>query len=323
MWSITPRNKRGSNILVNTNIASDNACSFRNNYWWLVFSVAAELSSCLPFLLPPPIHSLCVVREMPPAFENEVLRNPKPSLVDRSVLELSADKLVPPDIYVDRALLRGRLGSDNLYEAGGPMREHRLPWGDSTDSDSDLVAKAKARFQELQVETETLEEAYRNYQQRAVRSTLAHMLPQRAPSPKAAHLQQLSRSPLRNHIPNPSHIYSPGRSKVSHRTSSSQNAAVASAAVYDIREDVAPTKPKDIFPERAHQIAIQPSFLNKVGFQVESSCGPGHLSSSPYSSPKTSLRRKTAEGNSSFNSLCLSPASELEMKLQESPIDLI
>uniref|UniRef100_A0A671WCM7 OFD1 centriole and centriolar satellite protein n=1 Tax=Sparus aurata TaxID=8175 RepID=A0A671WCM7_SPAAU len=48
------------------------------------------------------------LRQTQQALENEVLRNPKPSLVDRSVLELSADKLVPPDIYVDRALLRAR-----------------------------------------------------------------------------------------------------------------------------------------------------------------------------------------------------------------------
>ncbi|XP_075896233.1 centriole and centriolar satellite protein ofd1 isoform X2 [Nelusetta ayraudi] len=229
------------------------------------------------------------------ALENEVMLNPKPSLVDRSILGLSVDKLVPPDIYVDRALLRGRLASDDLCEAGGAVRGHRLPWDDSIDLDTDPVAKAKARIQELQVEAETLEEAYRNYQQRAVRSTLGYMLPQRARSPQAAHLPQFSGSSLRKHVPGPSHSRSPQRSKVSHTPLSPQNASAASAAVCDVRKGVAATQPRVFFPEGPNQAAIQPLFLKEGGLQDESSSPPRHPSSSWYSSPKTVLLRKTAE----------------------------
>lgn len=261
-------------------------------------------SSCL---------SLCVVGKMLPALENEVMLNPKPSLVDRSILELSVDKLVPPDIYVDRALLRGRLAADDLCEAGGAVWGHRLPWGDSADPDTDPVAKAKARIQELQVEAETLEEAYRNYQQRAVRSTLAHMLPPRARSPQAAHLPQLSGSPLGKRIPYPSHSRSPQRSKVSHTPPSPQNASAISSAVCDIRKAVAPTPPTVVFPEAQNQAAIQPLYLKEVGSQNGSSSPPRHPSAW-YSSPKTALLRKTAEGNNpSCNSLRLQPASKREM----------
>lgn len=243
--------------------------------------------------------------------------NPKPSLVDRSVLGLSVDKLVPPDIYVDRALLRGRLASDDLCQAGGAVREHRLPWGDSADPDTDPVAKAKARLQQLQVEAEALEEAFRNHQQRAVCSSLAHMLPQRARSPQAAHLPQLTGSPLRKHIPSPSQGRSPKRSKVTHTPLSPQNSrAAASAAVCDDWKGVAPAQSRVVFTEGSNQAAIQPLLLKEVGLQDGISSSTRHPSSSWCSSPKTFLQRKTAEGNNpSCNCLRLSQANKLEMKL--------
>lgn len=230
--------------------------------------------------------------------------NPKPSLVDRSILGLSVDKLVPPDIYVDRALLRGRLANDDLCAAGGAARGHRPPWGDSSDPDTDPVAKAKARIQELHVEADALEEAFRTHQQRAVRSTLAHMLPQRALSP------QLSGSPLSKRIPSALRGCSPQRSKVAHTPLSPQNARAASAAACDDWRGVAPTQSRVGFTEGSDRAAVQDG--------INSS--PRHSSSSWCSSPKTTLRRKTAEGNSpSRNGLCLSQASELEMRLQKSP----
>lgn len=241
--------------------------------------------------------------------------NPKPSLVDRSILELSVDKLVPPDIYVDRALLRAQMPSDDLCETGGAMRGHRLPWGDSADPDTDPVAKAKARIRELQVEAEAVEEAYRNHQQRAVRSTLAHMLPQRARSPQAAHLPQLSGSPLTKRIPSPSHGHSPQRSKVTHTPLSLQKATVS-----DDWEGVAPTQSRGIFTEGFARAAIQPLLLKEVGLQDGISSSPKHPSSSWCSSPKTILQRKTAQGNDpSCNGLCPSPAIELMLRLQTSP----
>ncbi|KAK6292535.1 hypothetical protein J4Q44_G00371190 [Coregonus suidteri] len=175
------------------------------------------------------------LRQTQLALENEVLRNPKPSLVDRSVLELSPDKLVPPDIYVDRGVLRAwAAGYDDVCEAGVmPSRGRRPRWGRSSslDSDAELVAGAKARIRELEKEAETLEEAYRNYQQRAV----SHMLPprclstQRAPasprphSPQRQHIShQRPRSPQRQQVTPHPRPHSPQHPQVSHRPLSPQ-----------------------------------------------------------------------------------------------------
>lgn len=144
---------------------------------WLVFYSRRHLS----FL--PPAHLLCAITA---ALENEVLRNPKPSLVDRSVLDFSADKLVPPDIYVDRAVLRASAGYDNVSEAAGAFRRPKSPVIDPPDSNTEVVAAAKARILELQMEADALEDAYRNYQQRAARSTISNMLPPRPLSPQSA-----------------------------------------------------------------------------------------------------------------------------------------
>ncbi|XP_055086831.1 centriole and centriolar satellite protein ofd1 [Periophthalmus magnuspinnatus] len=115
------------------------------------------------------------------ALENEVLRNPKPSLVDRSILEICSDHLVPPDIYVDRTVLKTTAHYD-LSKADGSLQKHT--WGNTLESDMDLIADAKARMLELQREAETIEEAYRNYQQRAVVSNISDMLIPRPLSPQ-------------------------------------------------------------------------------------------------------------------------------------------
>uniref|UniRef100_A0A673ASE6 Uncharacterized protein n=1 Tax=Sphaeramia orbicularis TaxID=375764 RepID=A0A673ASE6_9TELE len=56
---------------------------------------------------------------------------------------------------------------------------------------------SEARIQELQREAETLEEAYRTYQQRAVISTISHMLLPRPLSPQLAHPSHHPDPPLR------------------------------------------------------------------------------------------------------------------------------
>lgn len=151
---------------------------------------------------------LCAIQSITTALENEVLRNPKPSLVDRSVLELSADKLLPPDVYVDRALLRGRVDYDGVCEAGGPSRGHVSLWSDPPpDSDMELVAEAKARIQELQEEAEVLEDAYRSYQQRAVHSSISHMLPPKPLSPQQAYLSHSLSLPPRKQDSQQSYIH--------------------------------------------------------------------------------------------------------------------
>ena len=207
-----------------------------------------------------------------------MLRNPKPSLVDRSVLELGADKLVPPDFYVDGALLRARVGHAHVCEAGGPARGHKTPWSDSPDSDVELVVKAKARIQELQEEAEVLEEAYRNYQQRAVLSTVSHMLP---PRPLSPHRADSHRS------------HTPHKSKVSHRPLSPQR--TPSSAPNDARNTVPPAQPRVTFLEDHNQpqSAVFPdhSLHSLTEFIRDGSSPPSRrLSSTPKH------QRETAEG---------------------------
>uniref|UniRef100_A0A8C9WWY4 OFD1 centriole and centriolar satellite protein n=1 Tax=Sander lucioperca TaxID=283035 RepID=A0A8C9WWY4_SANLU len=248
------------------------------------------------------------LRQTQQALENEVLRNPKPSLVDRSILELNADKLVPPDFYVDRALLRPRVGYDDVCEAGGPMRGHKSPWNDSPDSDMELVAEAKARIQELQEEAETLEEAYRNYQQRAVRSTISHMLPPRPLSPQRAHLSHRPDSPLRKQVSHHSHTHSPLKSKFSHRQPSPQTTRTPSYALYDTRNTVPPSQPRVTFLEDHSQpqstaftdhslhLVTESLFIRDGHPQDASSPPPRRLSSTSHSSSRKEHQREIAEG---------------------------
>ncbi len=242
------------------------------------------------------------------ALENEVLRNPKPSLVDRSVLELSTDKLVPPDIYVDRALLRARVGYDDVCEAGGPLRGHKVPWSDSPDSDMELVAEAKARIQELQREAETLEEAYRNYQQRAVHSTVSHMLPPRPLSPQGAHPAHRPDSPHRKKVPHRSHAHSPHKSKPLRRPLSPQTTRTPSSMPYDTRNAVPPAQPRVTFSEDHNQpqqtvfpdhslYSLTDPLSPRNGQPQDGSSPPSRrLSSTLHSSSTENLQREVSEG---------------------------
>ncbi|KAM9804972.1 centriole and centriolar satellite protein ofd1 [Neosynchiropus ocellatus] len=155
------------------------------------------------------------LRQTQQALENEVLRNPKPSLVDRSVLELSPDRLVPPDAFVERGLLRSRTGHDDVCKAGGLQPSRK----DSPDCDKKLVAEAKAQILELWKEAETLQEAFRNYQQMAAQPSTSQLSPSRpfSPSQLPKLTQQLrpnytpttflsdlrkTSAPARSHVPN-------------------------------------------------------------------------------------------------------------------------
>ena len=269
--------------------------------WSFVLDVNCPLVCFFSFSFFP---FFCVIHLMTAALENEVLRNPKPSLVDRSVLELSADKLVPPDIYVDRAVLRGRMGYDDVYEAGVPSRGHKSPWGEAPDSDVELVAEAKSRIHELQKEAETLEEAYRNYQQRAVRSTISHMIPPRPLSLQQAHLSHRPDSPLRKHI---SH-HSTQKQKVSLKPLSSQMTRTPSPASYDSRNTLPPAQPRVTFSEDQNQpqtsglftdhlhLVAEPLFARHGHTLDESSPPSRHLSSTLHSPPRRKLQRETEEG---------------------------
>uniref|UniRef100_A0A4X2LV13 OFD1 centriole and centriolar satellite protein n=1 Tax=Vombatus ursinus TaxID=29139 RepID=A0A4X2LV13_VOMUR len=126
------------------------------------------------------------LRQTQTALENEVYRNPKPSLVDRSVIDFTSDKIVPHDIYMDH-FLKNQLFSDVVAHSEDIPRsrycQHTRIENASTDADLEFVATTKARVKELEKEAEYLEEAYRNYQQRVIQATMKSPLPARSRSP--------------------------------------------------------------------------------------------------------------------------------------------
>ncbi|NXJ05189.1 OFD1 protein, partial [Odontophorus gujanensis] len=119
------------------------------------------------------------------ALENEVYRNPKPSLVDRSVLDLIDDRIVPHDIYVDSMFLKNPILSDvikgNAVPGSGYHQQLRTRSA-SPDSDLECMAQTRARIKELEKEAEYLEEAYRNYQHRIIQDTAASSTPRKIQS---------------------------------------------------------------------------------------------------------------------------------------------
>uniref|UniRef100_G1K9V8 OFD1 centriole and centriolar satellite protein n=1 Tax=Anolis carolinensis TaxID=28377 RepID=G1K9V8_ANOCA len=118
------------------------------------------------------------LRQTQTALENEVYRNPKPSLIDHSVIDLIGDKLVPHDIYVDGTLLKMRPLPDTIGmgNAVSPSHNDHIERSSSSlDSDLEFVANTKARIKELEREAEHLEKAYRNYQHRAIQSSAGPM----------------------------------------------------------------------------------------------------------------------------------------------------
>lgn len=116
------------------------------------------------------------LRQTQLALENEVFRNPKHSLLDRSTIDLSAD-VVPADTYVDTGIPRSRVVFEErlFYPGAGTCANYSKYIGtpnSSSDSDQDFVAGAKARIRELEKESENLEEAYRNYQNRVIQTAI-------------------------------------------------------------------------------------------------------------------------------------------------------
>ncbi|XP_078265103.1 centriole and centriolar satellite protein ofd1 isoform X2 [Rhinoraja longicauda] len=113
------------------------------------------------------------LRQTQLALENEVFRNPKPSLFERST---TAD-FEPADTYVDTGVPRSRVMLDErlVYPGAGTCANYSKYSGtpnSSSDSDQDFVAGAKARIRELEKESENLEEAYRNYQNRVIQTAI-------------------------------------------------------------------------------------------------------------------------------------------------------
>lgn len=112
-------------------------------------------------------------------------RNPKPSLVDRSVLDFTGDRIVPHDVYVDSAFLNQVM--TNAVKVNAVPRvgyqQQLQPRSASPDSDLECVAQTRARIKELEKEAEYLEEAYRNYQHRIMQGAAASRTPRKIQSP--------------------------------------------------------------------------------------------------------------------------------------------
>ncbi|NWV38733.1 OFD1 protein, partial [Grantiella picta] len=138
------------------------------------------------------------VKQTQAALENEVYRNPKPSLVDRSVLDFLGDKVVPHDIYVDATFLRnpGLANVGKVSALPGPgYRQQPQPRSTSLDSDREYIAQAWARVRELEKKAEYFDEAYRNYQHRVMHNAAANRTPRKMHSPLILQCP-LSRHPL-------------------------------------------------------------------------------------------------------------------------------
>ncbi|NWW33896.1 OFD1 protein, partial [Panurus biarmicus] len=138
------------------------------------------------------------VKQTQAALENEVYRNPKPSLVDRSVLGFLGDRLAPQAVRLEGAFP----GSPALPALGtlgalpGPgCRPQPPPRSPSPDSDLECVAQARARVRQLEKEAEYLEEAYRSYQHRAMQNAAASRTPRKMQPPSILQCP-LSRYPL-------------------------------------------------------------------------------------------------------------------------------
>uniref|UniRef100_A0A669AY24 OFD1 centriole and centriolar satellite protein n=1 Tax=Oreochromis niloticus TaxID=8128 RepID=A0A669AY24_ORENI len=169
---------------------------------------------------------------------------------------------------------------------------------------------AKARIKELQKEAETLEEAYRNYQQRAVRSTISHMLPPRPLSPQQPHPSHSPDSPLRKHDPLRSHTHLANKPKISHRPLSPQSVQSPSNGT---RKTLPAAQSRVTFSEDHNQqqatcfvdhslySLTEPLFLKNGNAPDESLTLSKHPSSTTQSSFKNNRQREVIEGNISKN----------------------
>ncbi|XP_040280862.1 oral-facial-digital syndrome 1 protein isoform X1 [Bufo bufo] len=131
------------------------------------------------------------LRRTQQALENEVYCHPKAPLLDRFTLGFPASRMVNPDHYDEKPVVKSQRLLDTLVETGGTsFRRH--PYNDGTrssspDSDLEFVASTKARIKELEKEAEYLEEAYRNYQHRVI--------PQAASLPSRGYLSAMPAVP--------------------------------------------------------------------------------------------------------------------------------
>ncbi|NXS37855.1 OFD1 protein, partial [Pomatostomus ruficeps] len=222
------------------------------------------------------------VKQTQAALENEVYRNPKPSLVDRSVLDFLGDRVVPHDIYVDAAFPRKLVLTDvgRVGAVPGPGYQQQLqPRSASPDSDLECIAQARARVKELEKEAEYLEEAYRSYQHRVMQNAAASRSPRKM-QPALILQCPLSRHPLTAQHElledNPSSPHSPLRS------------------------------PRGEEHKRTEQVNIFKNPLTPPHIGASSS---RRLSSTPISKPKRDLSNKKIPDDTKSSSLTSSQRS--------------
>ncbi|KAL2768987.1 oral-facial-digital syndrome 1 protein isoform 2 [Daubentonia madagascariensis] len=121
------------------------------------------------------------------ALENEVYRNPKQSLINRSVSGLISGKMVPHHGDISGDFLNNLLDQEKVVAGVVAPRITRYPSvgaeGSSPDSDLEFVANTKARVKELEQEAERLEKAFRSYHQRVIQNPAkSPLLPKSPPS---------------------------------------------------------------------------------------------------------------------------------------------
>lgn len=226
------------------------------------------------------------------ALENEVLRNSKPSF-DQSFL--SIDKLLSSSAHtsVDGDLRRVRAGFADVGKAGGPIQENPALQSDLLDYNMDSVAEAKARLQELQEGVETLEDAYRAYQQRAVQSTVPLTFPTPVlslPRPSMAHPSHHTSNK------NFSQTHLLPKTKPSETSEPLQPAATLTSEPYDTMYTVQTGQPR-VTSEELNK--LQPTVFNDYSAHI--SCKPLQKSvqhpQEGSSSPSTQLSPKLHFGS--------------------------
>ncbi|XP_010594084.1 centriole and centriolar satellite protein OFD1 isoform X1 [Loxodonta africana] len=108
------------------------------------------------------------------ALQNEVYRNPKPSLTDRSITGFIGGRMAPHDGDISGDFLKNPLELDKAQAVAVTPRVTSPPdaglESSSPDSDLEFVANTKARVKELEQEAERLEKAFRNYHRRVVQN---------------------------------------------------------------------------------------------------------------------------------------------------------
>lgn len=232
------------------------------------------------------------------ALENEVLRNFKPSF-DQSFL--SPEKLVSSSVHtsVDRNLLTVGGGFANGGEGDGPIQDSPALRSDLLDFNMDSVAEAKARLQELQKGAETLEDAYRDYQQRAVHSTISLTFPTR-PRPSVAH-------PFHTINKNSSQTHSLHQAKPPETSKSLQPAATLSLDPNDIMYTVQTGQPRvtseelkkpqaRVFDDYSALLLSKPPQQSAPRPQEGSSSPSRQLSLKLPFDPRVNLQRDLSEG---------------------------